>query len=120
MQILVVDDYEPFARSLRHLLLDEHQVTIATSRTSAIALLGEAGAFDVVLLDLNLAGESGLDVYEHLRTRAPDVASRVVFMTGGFESGQVADALSQLDVPRLEKPFREGELREALQRCRAA
>ena len=115
MQILVVDDYEPFARSLRHLLGDEHQVTVALTRMHAVELLGNVATYDLILLDVNLAGESGIEVFEFLKSRAPGSESRVVFMTGGIDDSSLADALARIDAPQLEKPFREGELRALLQ-----
>ncbi|MBS2030322.1 MAG: response regulator [Deltaproteobacteria bacterium] len=114
MQILVVDDYEPFARSLRNLLGDEHAVTIALTRERAVELLGHGVAYDLVLLDVNLAGVSGIEVYEFLKARGS--ASRVVFMTGGIDDSALAEALARIDAPQLEKPFREGELRALLTR----
>jgi CheY-like chemotaxis protein len=113
MRILVVDDYAPFCNSVR-LMLRDHQVEVALDGREAIARLAGDPGFDVLLLDLNMPGVSGLDVYEHLKRGRPEAGTRVIFMTGGATTRLAAERLDALDAPRLAKPFREPELRALL------
>lgn len=114
MRILVVDDYAPFANSVR-LMLRDHQVELATGGREAIELLERDSGFDAMLVDLSMPGVSGLEVYEHLRTREPSACGRVIFITGGATE-DASDALAALQNQSLEKPFREPELRALLAR----
>jgi len=113
MRILVVDDYAPFCNSVR-LMLRDHQVEVALDGREAIARLADDPAFDVLLLDLNMPGLSGLEVYDHLQRGAPVPGTRVIFMTGGATTSLAAERLGAIDAPSLEKPFREPELRALL------
>jgi CheY-like chemotaxis protein len=65
---LIVDDSGPFVDAARHLL--ERQglsiVAVASSGLEAQRRLDEAGA-DVVLVDIDLGGESGFEVARRLR-----------------------------------------------------
>jgi CheY-like chemotaxis protein len=48
---------------------------------------------------------TGVDVYEELRTRAPDLAAKMVFVTGGAFTQRMREFLEQVPNPQLEKPF---------------
>jgi CheY-like chemotaxis protein len=68
LRCLIVDDSGPFVDAARHLL--ERQglsiVAVASSSLEAQRRLDEAGA-DVVLVDIDLGGESGFEVARRLR-----------------------------------------------------
>lgn len=69
--------------------------------------------FDVVLCDLKMPGQSGLDVYRLLRSTRPELAARFLLMTGNLADAQ--DHAAELaSVPILPKPFTLGRLREAV------
>lgn len=69
--------------------------------------------FDVVLCDLKMPGQSGLDIYRLLRSTRPELASRFLLMTGNLADAQ--DHAAELaSVPILPKPFTLGRLREAV------
>lgn len=114
MRILVVDDYPPFASTLRLMIGNEHDVVVSHSGHQALEQIGTNGPFDVMLIDLTMPGMSGLDVYRSLRTQHPPLADRVVFMTGGTSEQVVEDALASVGQPTLEKPFTEDSLRDVL------
>jgi len=78
--VLVVDDEAGYRRVLqRELERRGHQVTLAASAEEALARL-PAGAPDVVLLDLRMAGAGGLGFLRELRARGAE--SEVVVLTG--------------------------------------
>ena len=81
MRLLVIDDEPRIGLTLR-LLLDEHDVTIATSGEEAREKL-EGGAFDAVLCDLMLDDTSGVEINHWIKDHRPDLTDKVVVMTGG-------------------------------------
>jgi DNA-binding NarL/FixJ family response regulator len=71
----VVDDHTIFRSGLKRLLLDEPDIRVtgeARSGAEAIEAL-RGGAFDLVLLDINLDGRSGLEVLATMRRAFPAV-----------------------------------------------
>ena len=75
IRALVVDDHTIFRSGLKRLLLDEADIRVtgeAKSGAEAMEAL-RAGAFDLILLDINLEGQSGLDVLAAMRRENPAV-----------------------------------------------
>jgi DNA-binding NarL/FixJ family response regulator len=73
IDVLLADDHTIFRSGIRRLLLDEADMRVAAeARNGSEALqLVRAQRFDLVLLDINMDGRSGLEVLESLRTHAP-------------------------------------------------
>lgn len=69
--------------------------------------------FDCILCDYNLPKKNGLDFYRDLQKEAPEVAGRVVFMTGY----NVADLIKGVEHKFLFKPIFKRELLEAVNSC---
>ena len=88
--LLVVDDEEQICELLS-LYLNKQGYQVSTSTTSADALrLLEGRPVDLVVLDISLCGEDGLQVLEKIKEQYPDV--RVVMLTG---MGYVEDLLQE-------------------------
>ena len=104
-RILVVDDELGIRQTLRRILSRDHAVELAASGEEAQAMLEVDVAFDLLFFDLNMPAMSGVDLHAWLHARAPEVASRVVFMTGGAFSPRVIDYLERVGNPKVEKPF---------------
>lgn len=114
LRVLVVDD-EPLIGTTLRILLDDHDVQVVTSGSAARDLLAEGVSFDVILCDLMLDDLSGMELARWLADERPDVAERIVFMTGGAFTAEARDFLR--DVPRqrqLEKPFSSEEIHRLL------
>lgn len=112
MRILVVDDDAVFREELSELLRDDlHSVTPAPSVAKAIETL-EGEEFDVVLTDLKMPRQSGLDLLREVRGRWP--RTLVVMLTGyaTVETALEAMKLGAFDYVR--KPFRVEQVRETL------
>ena len=106
--ILIVDDEEPIRRLLAR-LLGEHGYgcTTATGAAEARALLA-AEPFALVLSDVDMPGESGLDLIAHVLTSYPD--SAVVMVTGLDDRRYAELALQHGAYGYLLKPFKPNEL----------
>src|SRR6266446_4700133 len=108
MRILVAEDDAPLADFLRQRLVQEQfAVQLASDGTEAQSLAANQ-AFDLVILDLNLPGTTGLEVLRNIRSRKPDLP--VMVMTG---SSLVEERVEGLDAGAddyMAKPFAFAEL----------
>jgi CheY-like chemotaxis protein len=116
LRVLVVDDEPLIGESVRRALVD-HEVAVAHSGADAI-LMCERTDFDLVLCDLMMPGLSGIDVFETVRARRPELAERFVFMTGGAFTPKARGFLERYEGESLSKPFALKELRELVARWR--
>jgi two-component system invasion response regulator UvrY len=68
MRALIIDDHEVVRRGLREILRENFNgVTVENARDGREALEAIAqGPWDLVLLDINLPGRSGLDVLQEI------------------------------------------------------
>jgi CheY-like chemotaxis protein len=113
-RILMIDDEPAVGRSIRLLLAPDHDVINVTRALDGLARIEAGEHFDLILCDVMMPEMSGIELYEQLAARFPTLTQRIVFMTGGAFSAQARDALEELGAPRLEKPFSEAALRQAL------
>jgi len=113
-RILVVDD-EAFVRSVvARLLRREHEVVEARSGSEAEVLLAGDDRFDVILTDLLMPDVSGMDLFEGLLASRPELAARVVFMSGGVFTQRASTFLEGLPNIRIEKPIDSEALRQVV------
>ncbi len=116
MRVLIVDDEAPARVRLRQMLAAHSDIEIAgEADTGPIAMerIAELRP-DVVLLDIQLPGASGIDVAASLTEPRP----RIVFCTA-FDQHAV-DAFELHAVDYLLKPVSRARLSQALDRVRAA
>jgi signal transduction histidine kinase len=104
-RILVIDDEPALCAVVRRLLKHEHEVIGYVDGREALKLLHQDVAFDVIVCDIMMPYLSGIEFYSQLRTRHPELSSRVVFMTGGAFNGPAQQFLRTVSNPVLEKPF---------------
>ena len=78
----------------------------------------EAQSWDAVFLDVRLPDLSGPEVYERLCELRPDLANRVVFVTGGLwrRDSRLAEELPAQ--PILAKPCTHDQVREVLRQLK--
>ena len=103
MDFLVIDDDKTF-RDATCLLIDGegHYAEGACSGELGLAELQE-GKFDVVLLDLNLGPEKGLDILDQIHKLEPNLP--VVIFTAQGSVKNAVEAMRRGAVDFLEKPF---------------
>lgn len=105
VRVLVVDDDFLMREVLKTLLRDEGFEVLGEARDgmSALVML-ERTQPDVVCLDVNMPGMTGIDVLKTIRTRYPGV--RVVMITGDSSMGTVREAVGFGAVGFIIKPFK--------------
>ena len=123
LRILVIEDDASAARALRRLLsLDGHVVHLAETLAAAERIVG-AEPLDVVLADLQLAEESGLDAPRRLGEVARQrgrTAPPVVVVSGYDRDSDVAQSRAAGFVAHLTKPVDEQALLLAVRRAAGA
>jgi len=116
MDILVIDDDMAIREAAVQLIEDcGHYAEGAEDSKLAMEAL-RSGSYDVVLLDLYLAEENGIDVLEKIIAKYPRIS--VVMITG---MGSIPDAVRATQIGALEfleKPFSREQLGLILQRVR--
>lgn len=112
--ILVVED-DPDIRLMTASILRVAGATVrdAASATEALSCLDNA-TFDAVILDWNLAGETGGMLLEKMRERQPDMLRRSVVVTGDLMSIPGRHEAERFGCPVLAKPFRPRQLVETV------
>ncbi|RDI73508.1 Response regulator containing a CheY-like receiver domain and an HD-GYP domain [Gaiella occulta] len=107
-RVLIVDDDDLLARLFRAILGGEgHACTVAGSVEAARLRLGEC-AFELVLCDVNLGGDSGLDLARWICERYPETS--VVMVSGRDEPEIWSAALDLGAVGYLTKPIQRSAL----------
>lgn len=102
--VLVVDDDPSVGVALRR-VLRAHDVTITTRAQEVLDFLDAGKRFDVILSDLMMPEMSGMELHDELSRRFPEVAARVVFISGGAFTTAANTFLDRVPNVRLEKPF---------------
>ena len=111
-RILVVDDDEADAQALSALLTEAgHEVEVAASTEAALQKFREE-TYAIVVADVQLPGESGLDLVRQLRAQAP--ATAVVVMTGHASVSTAVTALKYGAVDYLKKPVHVHQLKKLI------
>ena len=78
---------------------------IAPGGEEGLAALRSDPSFELVLCDMMMPMLSGMEVYEHVLAWRPELARRIVFMTGGAFTPRAAEFLATVPNPTLGKPF---------------
>ena len=110
-----MDDERAIGTALGRVLRD-HDVTVVTMATEALALLAAGRHFDVILSDVVMPAMSGMAFYDELTRRFPDVADRVIFISGGSVTLESRAFFDRVLNPRIDKPFDPRTVREAVGR----
>lgn len=116
-RVLVVDDEQSILRALTRTLGRAHDVVTANDGEAALAILrAEHGRFDVVISDVQMPRLPGTELYRAVKAEFPELAERMLLMTGGVFGREVEGFLAELGTRVLRKPFDPEELRRTVER----
>jgi len=113
-RVLVVDDEPLVAGAVRRTLAPDHDVEMEQTCAGALARIARGERFDVILCDVMMPNQTGVDFYRELQLLAPSEAERIVFLTGGAFIAPAREFLDGLPNLRLEKPFSPEDLRRVV------
>ncbi len=122
VRLLIIDDHPLFRQGVRWSLSAEDDIQIVGDAASAeealewLETIGSNNEPNVVLVDLNLPGMSGLDLTRHLRRRYPSLG--VVMLSIHENDEQAFNALQAGAAAYRSKDIKPQDLQEIL--CRVA
>jgi CheY-like chemotaxis protein len=112
--VLVVDDEPRIGQTLQRLLEPDYRITAVRTIAEAKGLLSAGHRFEVIVCDLMMPEGTGMDLHAHLAHLAPELADRMLFVSGGAFTPAAAEFLSRPNIRSLAKPIDTQELRAAL------
>lgn len=118
-RVLLVEDEPNIAEAIRFLLIrDGWQVEVVSDGTEAVPAARVIRP-DLVILDLMLPGQSGIEILNVLRAD-PAISSVPVMMLTAKGQGRDREAAERAGVSRfMTKPFSNAEMREAVRELAA-
>src|SRR5664279_4974894 len=109
--LLIVDDEEGARQSLRVIFKDDYNILLAGDGATAVEL-AQNNAIDVAVLDIRMAGMSGIEVLERLKYVNP--AIEAVMMTAFETTDTMRQALRLRACDYINKPFDVSTMRTAV------
>ncbi len=110
-RILVVDDEALVGAAIRRALAAEHDVAVVLGAQEALARL-DAEPYDLVVSDLLMPEQTGIDLWRALEARRPELARSMIFVTGGAFTPASREFVDAHHEACLDKPFALEDLRE--------
>jgi len=115
-RIMFIDDEPALCTVVRRLLKDEHEIVGYFDPREALKSLEHDACYDVIFCDVMMPYMSGFEFLNEVRARDRDLATRIIFMTGGAFSDPAQQLLNAMTNPVLEKPFETRALHSAIAR----
>jgi CheY-like chemotaxis protein len=115
-RVLVVDDEPLILEAIRTVLSKDFAVAVTTLPEQALAWMTSGSRFDVILCDVMMPNMTGIELRDRLHAIAPELAARIVFVTGGALLPHVRALLERVPNAWLEKPIDVEGLREFVRR----
>jgi putative two-component system response regulator len=107
-ELLIVDDEEALRRWAERVLGDGGYACDGAGNAAEARACMEQSAYSLVLLDVNMPGESGMELLSHIRSCYP--ATAVVMVTGADDPQLAMTAIEHGAYGYMVKPVRSGEL----------
>lgn len=114
-RILIVDDEPNILRSLTRALGPKYHVTTTDDVGGALELLEQGVHFDVVLCDLMMPGQDGVELFDRVGALAPALQKHILFCTGGALTERTRSFIERESPRMLYKPVDIPELCAAIE-----
>ena len=110
-RILIVED-EPAICAVCSRVLTGEGFEVDTAANGKVAQgMIEEKQYDLFLIDIRMPVMNGTELHQWLQEKHPQLANRVIFITGSVVSGDTRSFLEQITRPFLLKPFTPDELK---------
>lgn len=110
-ELLIIDDEPLVLRAFRRTLAAQHNILTVNDAAKALDMIEQGQAFDLIFCDLMMPGMTGMDFHALLSQADPELAERVVFLTGGAFTSSAREYLNSVPNRALEKPLHPRALR---------
>ncbi len=110
-KILIVDDELGPRESLRMILCDQYETTVAANGREAIAFINKSD-YDLVILDIRMPDINGIDLLRVVKEKAPETEVIMITAYASFDTATKALRAGALDY--LIKPFDLSSVREVV------
>ncbi len=119
LKVLVVDDEAELRETVSHMLVQmgHHHVDEAKDGLEALEKI-KTGAYQLVILDVNMPGMSGLEVLQEVRVFDPSIIVLIVTAHGRLKDA--VEAIKMGAYNYLEKPIQEHDIVKLIDRSRQA
>lgn len=112
-KILIVDDDTEFRAELKD-CLGGYEIYEAANGREALDLLARAHNIDLVILDIKMPGQNGLDSLKEIKKKDPKIST--IILTGYSTKDTAIEALKNKADDYIEKPPDPEELRNAIEK----
>jgi len=107
-KILIVDDEEGIRESLKLILEDHYELVLIEEGPKAVEVLKNTPGVGLVLLDIKMPQQNGLEVLKNIKAGFPDL--EVIIVTG-YKSVETATEAVRLGASGyIVKPFKTDEI----------
>ena len=113
-RILIVDDDAMVLSALRRRLRRRHDTVTVLGGVEALARLSEDPGFDSIVCDLMMPEVDGKSFYDTIKKEHPQLADRIVFMSGGAFTPRLRKFAASVPNPVLQKPVSREDLESML------
>lgn len=114
--VLIVDDNAATLRSLKSILENNYDVSIANSGTKAMTMIGKKRP-DCILLDYEMPVLDGRQTLEMIRSEEDLADIPVIFLTGVDDRQHIQAVLALRPAGYMLKPANQGKLMEAIDKA---
>jgi CheY-like chemotaxis protein len=118
-KVVVVDDEPLLLRVMTRMLEVEVELLVFEAPADFLAYLAGGGPCDAVVSDVHLPGITVNALYSRICILRPDLATRVIFVTGSDAESESETFLGQHADRLLLKPFQSQDLIRLLRRALA-
>ena len=116
-RILLVDDDEPAARLLAHMLGTDYQVTISTNGLDGLALARSAPPPELIITDVEMPYLDGFSMVRELRASPHAAHVPVIFLTAHARPAEVVEGIQAGARHYVTKPVNVDDLVEKVRHC---
>ncbi len=114
LKVMIIDDNASVRIAITSVLEDDYSITQAESGDQALDILRHDREFNVITLDLQMPGLSGIETLAEIKKINPDI--EVLILTAHSDVKSARNALRYGAYDYIDKPFVNEELREAVRR----
>ncbi|WP_411814459.1 response regulator [Dehalococcoides mccartyi] len=119
IKVVLIDDHEIVRQGLATMLQKEADICLvgdASDSSSGLDIIEKTNP-DLVLLDIRMPGMSGLEFYSQMIAKRPELAGKVIFMTGDMTLSDLEIHMQQTNLMHIVKPFHPSTLEQFLSKA---